>query len=387
MTAHDYQIGIEEEYFIVDLRSRNLRTRMPKKFFRASKRFLKERVTNEMLQSQIEVTTAPCKTVAEARLQIEDARRVLAEQAGRHNLGIIAASTHPFALWAEQKPTPEERYGAIADDLQMPGLRTMLCGMHVHVEVPDPSRRVELMVRAIPFLPIFLALSTSSPFWHGRRTGLAGYRLAAQDEMPRTGLPELFGSASDYESYVDALVAAEVVPDASYIWWDIRPALRHPTLELRIPDVCTRVEDAVCIAAMYRCLVKYLFEHPEINARLNAVDRAVAQENKWRAQRYGTHASFIDRRSKASRPIGEVVAELLETLRADAEALGCAHEVAQATDIVKRGSSATHQVRVYAEARLSGASKTKALKGVVDWLRRMTSSASILTVPRPSLRS
>jgi carboxylate-amine ligase len=342
------------------------------KFFRLSKRLLKERVTNEMLQSQIEVTTSPCRSMAEAREQIQEVRAVLGDQAARYNLGIVAASTHPLALWREQKQTPKDRYSKITADLQMPGLRSMLCGMHVHVEVPDASQRVELMFRTIPFLPIFLALSTSSPFWEGRRTGLAGYRAAAHDEMPRTGLPEHFKTTTEYERYVNTLMEAAVVPDASYIWWDIRPSLQHPTLELRIPDVCTRAEDALCIVALYRCLIRHLFEHPEINADLDAVDRAFAEENKWRAQRYGTRASFIDRHSMAVTPIETAVGGLLSMIRLDAEALDCVKEIGHATEIVKRGSSANEQVHIYAEARLAGRSRTQALKSVVDWLYQTT---------------
>jgi carboxylate-amine ligase len=376
MTAHGYTIGIEEEYFVVDLRTRNVRATMPKKFFRSSKRLLKDHVTNEMLQSQIEVTTSPCKGISEAREQVQYVRSALAAEAARHNLGIIAASTHPLALWREQKQTPHDRYSKIATDIQMPGLRTLLCGMHVHVEVPEPGRRVELMFRTIPFLPVLLALSTSSPFWQGRRTGLAGYRLAAHDEMPRTGLPELLKTSADYEGYVRTLVDAGVVPDASYIWWDIRPSVQHPTLELRIPDVCTRIDDALCVAAIYRCLVRHLSDHPAINADLDAVDRAFAEENKWRAQRYGTRATFIDRRSMAAISIATVVGDLIGMLRPDAQALDCVDEVGHANEILKRGSSAGEQVHVYAEARLAGRSRTQALKSVVDWLARTTTEST-----------
>ena len=372
MTAHGYTIGIEEEYFVVDARTLNLRRTMPKKFFRSAKRHLKEHVTSEMLQSQIEVTTSPCRTVAEAREQVAYVRAALSELAGRHGLAIIAASTHPLALWHEQKPTADERYDKIATDTQMPGLRSLLCGMHVHVEVPEPDRRVELMVRMLPFLPLFLALSASSPFWEGRRTGLAGYRCAAHEEMPRTGLPELFRSAAEYEGYVRTLVDAGVVSDASYIWWDIRPSLAHPTLELRIPDVCTRIDDAICVAALYRCLVKHLLEHPAVNADLGAADRALAEENKWRAERYGARASFIDRSAMAAIPITEVVERLLSMLAPAADALGCAAEAAHARTILRRGSSADEQVHIYAEARLARQSRTQALKKVVDWLNRTT---------------
>jgi glutamate---cysteine ligase / carboxylate-amine ligase len=367
-----YKVGIEEEYFVVDLRTRNLRTTMPKKFYRTSKALLKDRLTTEMLQCQIEVTTSPCKSIGEARQELVQLRRALAENARRHGLGIMAAATHPIALWREQKQTAKERYGKVMNEIQMIGLRDLLCGMHVHVELPDPERRVEVMYRAIPFLPVLVALSTSSPFWQGHRTGLLGYRLAAYDELPRTGLPELFRTRAEYDSYVDALVAAGLIENASFIWWAMRPSLWHPTLELRIPDVCTRIEDGICIAALYRCLARHLFDHPELNADLGAVDRALAVENKWRAQRYGIKASFIERGSTAARTMNETVDDLLDRLHAEAEALDCVHEISHARAIVARGSSANQQVQVYAQARIAGGSRTKALKDVVDYLLRMT---------------
>jgi len=367
-----YKVGIEEEYFVVDLRTRNLRTTMPKKFYRTSKALLQDRLTTEMLQCQIEVTTSPCKSIGEARRELAQLRRALAENARRHGLGIMAAATHPIALWREQKQTAKERYGKVMNEIQMIGLRDLLCGMHVHVELPDPERRVEVMYRAIPFLPVLVALSTSSPFWQGHRTGLLGYRLAAYDELPRTGLPELFRTRAEYDSYVDALVAAGLIENASFIWWAMRPSLWHPTLELRIPDVCTRIEDGICIAALYRCLARHLFDHPELNADLGAVDRALAVENKWRAQSYGIKASFIERGSTAARTMNETVDDLLDRLHADAEALDCVHEISHARAIVARGSSANQQVQVYAQARIAGRSRTKALKDVVDYLLRMT---------------
>lgn len=368
----DYQIGIEEEYFVVDLRTRNVRTAMPKKFYRTTKTMLKERLTKELLQCQIEVTTSPCKSIHEAREEIAQLRSVVATQAARHGLGVIAAATHPIAMWREQKQTPKDRYTNVMSDIQMLGFRDMLCGMHVHVELPDPDRRVGVMYRAIPFLPVLLALSTSSPFWQGQRTGLLGYRLAAYDELPRTGLPELFRTKTEYESYVDALVAAGLIENASFIWWAMRPSLWHPTLELRIPDVCTRLEDGLCIAAIFRCLARHLFNHPELNADLGVVDRAFAIENKWRAQRYGTKASFIDRRSKVARTMNEAVEELLDRLHADAEALDCVREISHARTILARGSSAHQQVRVYSQARIAGRSRPQALKDVVDFLRVTT---------------
>ena len=367
-----HQFGIEEEYFISDLRSKTVRSRMSKRFFRACKKALGDRVMNEMLQSQIEVATAPCQTMEEARNQLRRFRETLANRAVGHGLGIVAAGTHPLALWHEQEQTAKDRYRPIMADLQLVGRRDMLCGMHVHVEVPDPDGRVEIMYRALPFLPIFLALSTSSPFWQAHRTGLRGYRQAAYDELPRSGLPDLFKTLEEYQSYVDTLIAAGVIQDASFIWWVIRPSLRNPTLELRIADVCTQVEDALCIAALFRCLVKHLSEQEDLNAEIGPVARAIAGENKWRAQRYGTSAHFVDQRSMKSISIDIVLQELLERLEADAKALDCVGEISRAVEILKRGSSADQQLRVYEEARATGHNRVQALKQVVDWLQQET---------------
>ena len=286
----------------------------------------------------------------------------------------MASGTHPLALWHEQKQTPKERYNEVMADLQMVGFRDMLCGMHVHVEVPDPARRVEIMYRTFPFLPLLLALSTSSPFWQGHRTGLHGYRLAAYDELPRTGFPPLFKTLEEYQNYVDTLVSAQVIKDASYIWWVIRPSLQHPTLELRIADVCTRLDDAICIAAIFRCLVRHLVEQTDINADLSAIGRAIAVENKWRAQRYGTAVSFVDQQSMQAKPIATVLEDLLGRLADDAEALSCASEVAHAREILKRGSSADEQLKIYGNARMEDRSRQAALKEVVDWLCKETTS-------------
>jgi glutamate---cysteine ligase / carboxylate-amine ligase len=367
-----YQIGIEEEFFVVDRRTRNVRATMPRKFYRNAKAQLKDCLTSEMLQCQIEVMTPPCASMTDARRELERLRGTLSDQAVRYGLGIMAASTHPTALWREQKPTPKDRYSSVMSDIQMLGLRDMLCGMHVHVEIPDPDRRVEVMYRMLPFLPVLFALSTSSPFWQGQRTGLLGYRLAAYDELPRTGLPELFRTKAEYDAYVDALVTAGLIENASFIWWAMRPSLRHPTLELRIPDVCTRIEDGLCIAALFRCLCRYLFDRPELNADIGVIDRALAVENKWRAQRHGIRASFVERGSAEVRTMRDAVDSLIDRLHADAIALDCVGQVLHARKILERGSSAHQQVQVYSRARIAGRSRAKALRDVVDFLLATT---------------
>jgi carboxylate-amine ligase len=224
----------------------------------------------------------------------------------------------------------------------------MMCGMHVHVQLPDSDKRFAVMRAMIPYLPLFIALSASSPFWDSHMTGLMGYRLAAYSELPRTGLPELFETEQQYKDYVDALKTSGVIPDESYIWWAMRPSLRHPTLELRAPDTCTLIEDGVAIASLYRVLARYLYQRPELSQRVTSVDRAIAVENKWRAQRYGADCIFASKDGPV--PIGELLSGLIDQIAADAEALDCFEEVQHCRTIVARGSSADFQLRAFAES-------------------------------------
>ena len=297
--AGTFRFGIEEEYFLVDAETKTIAANVPEALFAAAKASTLGRGKCEFLQQQLEVATEPHVDMVRARAELQQLRQTLAAIAAPHGLAIVAAGTHPTAVWTEARQTKAKRYDAVMHDLQMIGKRNMLCGLHVHVELPDPDARVDVMTRMLPYLPIFIALATSSPFWRSRRTGLLGYRLAAYDELPRTGVPELFRTRKEFETYVDTLVRGGVMPDASYIWWAMRPSAAHPTLELRAPDCCTRLEDTLAIAALYRTLARRVFLNPWINADLTAVSRAVVVENKWRAQRYGIHGTSSMRRAHA----------------------------------------------------------------------------------------
>lgn len=369
-----YTIGIEEEYFITHRETRDTCQTMPAPLAQAcgAARGPFER---ELLQSQIEAVTPPCEDMAQAQALLTGYRARLNALASEQGFAILAAGAHPKAIWSRQRPTDAARYRAVMRELQMLGQRNMVCGMHVHVAVPDADARVALMARATPFLPLFLALSTSSPFWQGRKTGLMGYRLASYDELPRTGLPEFFDSSADYEAYIDSMVAAGAIKNASYVWWAIRPSLRYPTLELRIADSCTRVEDAIAIAALYRALVRKLVRDETLNANLGSASRAIAVENKWRAQRYGLRGSFINERRRKALSMKESLEDLIDLVGEDAEALGCLNEALSARAIVERGASADSQLAIFDAARKSGASKTQALDAVVDWLLDATSGA------------
>ena len=288
-----FPFGIEEEYFLVDAQTKSVARTMPKAFLEAAKAATGGRVGGEFLQSQVEARTAPHVDTAKALKELRSLRHTVASIAAEHGLAILAAGTHPTADWGRSRQTATERYDVVMHDLQMIGRRNMLCALHVHVELPDPDQRVDVMTRMLPYLPLFVALATSSPFWRSRPTGLKGYRLAAYDELPRTGVPQLFRTKEEFDAYVAALVRAGVIEDSSYVWWAMRPSLGHPTLELRAPDCCTLVDDAVAIAALYRALARWLVRNPSINADLTAVSRAIVVENKWRAQRYGVHGTFV----------------------------------------------------------------------------------------------
>jgi len=367
-----YSIGIEEEFFVFDAKTRRTVRRLDAKFLARAKERLGDHVMTEMLQSQIEVATPPCDNLAQARAHLARFRRALGEAAQDRKLGIAALGTFPLGYWPEQQATPKARYDVIMLDLQMLGLRNLLCGMHVHVEVPDAQSRIDLIMRLTPYLPILLALSVSSPFWQGHATGLAGYRLAAYDELPRTGLPELFRTNADYEDYVAALVGAKIIPDASYIWWTIRPSLKYPTVELRIADSCTQLDDAIAIAALFRCLVRTLDRNRSRNAGFDRVGRAITAENKWHAQRHGIAASFIEPLRRTPISAADWIGEVRDLVAEDIVALDCEGEIAHLARIVKHGTSADRQTAVFAKARTDGRRRLTALKDVVDWAAQET---------------
>ena len=364
----NFQFGIEEEYFLADSESGEVPAETPDSLFQAAAFGAPGNIGREFLQAQIEVATEPHRSADDARIELRQLRLNAAAAAAEHGLAILACGTHPLASWRELVQSPKDRYNKVMDDLQMIGQRNMLCGMHVHVEFPDPARRIDVMMRMLPYLPLFIALSTSSPFWQRHATGLKGYRLAAYDELPRTGLPELFRTAEEYDAYVDAMVRSEAMADASHLWWSIRPSLKYPTLELRAPDCCTRLDDTVAIAALYRSLARFLYGHPEHNAGLDVVDRAIAVENKWRAQRYGVQGTFVTRSGGIR--VGEMLARILDLVAPDAEALGCAEQVGNCRAIVVEGTSADAQLRIFTENQHEGAEI--ALHKVTRWIRDAT---------------
>jgi carboxylate-amine ligase len=371
-----YTVGIEEEYFVSQMRTFAPAAHVPKELARAFLKLRYGNVTTEMMQAQIEVNTGVCETLDQAREQLASLRRMLSETAAEHNHCISASGTHPMALWYEQMLTQKARYRRMQDDLQIVGRRNVLCGLHVHVEVPEPEHRINLMLRSLPYLPLLLALSLSSPFWQGHPTGLKGYRLSAYDELPRTGFPPVFASTKSYDDYIGALVAAKIIPDASHIWWCIRPALSYPTLELRIADSTPSLDDVLCIAAWFRCLMRRLSEDDGFGYDVTSEMRAIVCENRWRIQRFGTEASIVDPQTLAATSVAKELATLARILGDDADALGCREEFDRWQTILATGTAADRQIAIYDEARAAGASRMVALRAVMSWLIAETARES-----------
>jgi len=368
MTETGLTMGIEEEYLLVDRASRDLVADPPPALFKACEARLEKQVTPEFLRSQIEVGTPVCRSIAEARAQLTYLRACVSEVAEQFGAAIIASSTHPFGQWASQRHTDRERYNALAKDIGGPALRLLICGMHVHVGVADDDLRIDLANQISYFLPHLHALSTSSPFWEGKDTGLMSYRLSVFDELPRTGLPERFESFAEYMRHVRVLVDAGVIEDASKIWWDVRPSARFPTLEMRASDMCTRLEDTLCIAALYVSLIAMLIRLRRRNQRWRIYANMLIEANRWRAQRHGIDEGLIDFGRGCVVPYPDLLEEIIALVRSEAEALGCLAEVEHARTIVARGTSAHNQRRIYAAAIAAGDDRMSALVKVVDWL-------------------
>jgi carboxylate-amine ligase len=367
MSVPPYNFGIEEEYFLADAQTRGTPRGDLAAFHAEAKARLPE-TGRELVAAQIELCTPPLAVMEEARTNLGGQRALLAKIAAGHGLSLLACGTHPLARRESQTATDGERYQGILSDLGIAARRALICGMHVHVEVPDPAMRVDLMNRLLPFQPMLLALSASSPFWRGEATGLKAYRLCVFGEMPRTGLPELFADAAAYDRFVAIMTQAGAIADASYLWWSVRPSIKFPTLELRIADACTRLDDSLCLAALFRCLVRLCVRRPDIHAGLDGVSRAVALENLWRAQRDGIRAALIDEGKGAAVPFAEALEAVLALIAEDAEALGCTGEVARARAIVAEGTSADHQIAAYEAARAAGQEDFAALAAAVDWI-------------------
>ncbi len=364
----EFTVGIEEEYLLVDKATRQLASDPPEGMLAECQELTAGQVTPEFLRSQIEVGTHVCRTLGEAREDLARLRKTIVDVADSHGLAPIAASTHPSAMWTEQKFTEQERYAALASEMQAAARRMLICGMHVHVGIDNDELRIDLMNQLSYFLPHLLAMSSSSPFFEGDNTGLMSYRVTIFDAMPRTGLPERFASFAEYERHVRILKDAKLIEDSSKIWWDLRPSARYPTLETRMMDVCTDIDDAVSLAALVVCLLRMLYRLRLDNQRWRIYTPMLIRENRWRAMRYSFDEGLLDLARGEIVPFPQILEEILTLVREDAAALDCETEIERLPEILNRGTSAHQQIACYNRALSQGASREDALAAVVDHL-------------------
>lgn len=366
-TSPDFTIGIEEEYLLVDRDSLAL-AEAPDGLMKACQGDLDTQVAPEFLKCQIEVGTKVCRNVGEAREDLKRLRACVSKHAAAHNLAPIAASCHPFSDWRNQSHTPKDRYKALSSDLAGVVQRMLICGMHVHVGINDPDRRIDLINQLRYFLPHLLALSASSPFWKGQDTGLASYRLTVFDNLPRTGLPPRMQSFGEFERSVDALIDLGVIEDSSKIWWDLRPSSKFPTIESRICDVQPRLEHALTLAALTQSLARMLWRLAQHNQRWRIYDTFLIAENRWRAQRYGTTRGLIDFGRGEIVPFAELLEEIFDLVEEDARFFESTREHETARDMTASHTSAGRQRQVHEDARARDDDPDAALRAVVHHL-------------------
>ena len=340
----DFTIGIEEEFQIIDPKTRELRSHITE-MIEEGKMVLGEQVKPEMHQSMIEVGTGICQNVQEARADLVKLRRAIAELAARKGLVIGAASTHPFSHWRDQKITPHEHYEALINEMQMLAQSLLIFGMHVHVGIEDREAQIHLMNAARYFLPHVLALSTSSPFWMGVKTGLKSYRSEVFKKFPRTDIPDYFNSYSEFQSYVNLLLKTGCIDRPKKIWWDVRPHPHFPTLEYRICDLPSRVDEVIAIAALFQAITAKLYKLYRMNMGFRLYRRALIQENKWRAVRWGLDGKLIDFGKQKEVPVRDLIHELLEFVDDVVDELGSRKELEYVHTILETGTSADRQLR------------------------------------------
>ena len=361
-------IGIEEEYQIIDPQTRELRSYITEILKEDS--VLMGEVKPELHQSMVEVGTKVCRTPAEARLELIRLRKLVMDLAAKKGLKIAAAGSHPFSAWQTQEITPLERYIAVKDDLQDLAQRLLIFGTHVHIGIEDREFLIDAMNVSRYFLPHVLALSSSSPFWMGRLTGLKSYRSVVFRNFPRTGVPPQLGSWAEYERLVQTLVETNSIPNSSKIWWDVRPNWTYPTIEFRICDVNTRVEEAVCMAAIFQAIIAKLWKLRRDNLTFRIYPQELIEENKWRAVRYGLDGKLIDFGKRQEFPARTIIRELLEWFLDDVlDELGSRKEVEYALRIMEEGTSADRQIATW--------HRTGNLHDVVDQLIRETAEGVV----------
>ncbi len=356
-------IGIEEEYQIIDPETRELTSYISEILDKGAILF-RDQVKPEFMQSQVEIGSHVCRNIREARQEITRLRGVVAEIADKNGREIVAAGTHPFSSWRNQLITDKDRYKGLIANMQMVAQRLLIFGMHVHIGIKDPDLRIDVMNQMAYFMPHILTLSTSSPFWLGQNTGLKSYRSIVFEDLPRTGPPEYFGSAQEYDGYVQTLIKTGCIEEPTKIWWDIRPHPRFPTLEFRMCDCVTKIDEVMAIAALIQAVVAKLIQFRKNNQSWRIYRRGFIAENKWRAIKDGIDGKLIDFGKEEEVPLRLLMNELLELVDDVMDELGTRREIEYIRTMLKEGSSADRQLRKFKE--------TGDMKAVVDMLAAET---------------
>lgn len=357
MSIPELTIGVEEEYQIIHPETRELHS-YAQQVLESGRLILRDQIKPEFLQSQVEVGSNICGDIHEARAEFVRLRTTVCKLAEENNLRVAAAGTHPFSKWSDQKITAGERYTKHEENMADIARRMLVFGMHVHIGLGDPDLRVDVMNQARYFVPHLLALSTSSPFWHGRRTGLKSYRTIIMNDLPRAGLPPHFSSFGEYERFVETLIMTNCIDEPTKIWWDMRPHPKFPTLEFRFTDICTLIDEAVCLTALIQALVAKLIKLRRSNIVWRPYRRNLITENKWRAVRNGKDGVLIDLGARKEATLKSLVLEILELIDDVVDELGSRKDIEYVHTILEKGTSADRQIAVYEQ--------TGSLKAVVD---------------------
>jgi carboxylate-amine ligase len=369
---HVFTLGIEEEFQIIDPETRELRSHI-QEILAQGKMILKEQIKSEMHQSVVELGTEICRDVADARRQVVQLRRELAMLAARDGLLIASAGTHPFSHWMDQLISAGERYATVVNDLQQIARANLIFGLHVHVGIPNREEAIQLMNQARYFLPHIYALSVNSPFWLGQNTGFKAYRHNIFERFPRTGIPDAFESLSEYEDYLSLLVCTNCIDNAKKIWWDIRLHPFFDTLEFRICDAQSGVNDTIALAAMMQAVVFKLHKLLRQNVSFRIYRRRVIDENRWRASRYGLDGKLIDFGRRCEVDTRSLIHEILEFISPEVDELGSRNEIAHIERILREGAGADRQLAVW--------ERTQDMKAVVDQIVTETNEGLGLNEP------
>ncbi|MGL6245833.1 carboxylate-amine ligase [Pseudomonas sp.] len=367
------KFGIEEEYFITDLGTRRMAEKPPTSAIEACQEVLGECFAHEMFRGQIEVASPIFTSVAQATEYLFSARTRLRQSLEGYGLGLLSAASHPLADWRQQQATDQSHFLQLFENYQRVASRSVLSGLHVHVEVPAQLDRIQVMNEVLPWMPLLLSLSTSSPFWGGADSGFMSYRQTACDEWPRMGIPEFFEDQSAYDAYVALLIRTGTIKQAGDCWWGLRPAAKYPTLEMRMTDACPRLDDALCIASLFRLLVAHAIEQPRPGSSYSQASQWILKENRWRAKRSGIHAAFIMEGYDRPFSAGQWLFRAQQILGDTAKKMDVENVFAQARRILRGGTSADRQREVYARALRGGEDVDAALSQVVDHLLMETS--------------